>query len=88
MLDLELKNIPDPTMPPSIISNRLASFQEALNSNAARVPRIQGIPSAKEVQQHYQQQTQTQTPPSGGSRLGQAVMGNATDIINRLQLNK
>jgi hypothetical protein len=53
MLDLELKNIPDPTMPPSIISNRLGSFQEALTSNAARVPHINGIPSAKEVIAHY-----------------------------------
>lgn len=41
MLDLELKNIPDPTMPPSIISNRLSSFQEALSNNASRVPHIQ-----------------------------------------------
>jgi hypothetical protein len=81
MLDLELKNIPDPTMPPSIISNRLSSFQEALGSNASRVPKIQGVPHYKDVQQHYQQPTQT---PSGGNNLGQAVMGNANDFINRL----
>ncbi len=73
MLDLELKNIPDPTMPPSIISNRLSSFQEALGSNASRVPKIQGVPHYKDVQQHYQQQT-----PSGGSNLGRSVMGNVT----------
>jgi hypothetical protein len=76
MLDLELKNIPDPTMPPSIISNRLSSFQEALGSNASRVPKIQGVPHYKDVQQHYQQQTQT---PPGGSDLG-----NPTDFVNRL----
>jgi len=81
MLDLELKNIPDPTMPPAIISNRLSSFQEALNSNASRVPRIQGIPSARDVAQHYQQSTQ---PSTGGSNLGRSVMGN-TDFVNRLQ---
>jgi hypothetical protein len=74
MLDLELKNIPDPTMPPSVISNRLGSFQEALSSNASRVPKIQGIPHYKDVQQHYQQQTQT--PSRGGSNLGRAVLGN------------
>ena len=82
MLDLELKNIPDPTMPPAIISNRLSSFQEALSSNASRVPRIQGVPHYKDVAGHYQQSAQ---PQSGGSNLGQAVMGSPTDFINRLQ---
>jgi hypothetical protein len=82
MLDLELKNIPDPTMPPSIISNRLGSFQEALSSNASRVPRIQGVPHYQDVQQHYQpqaQQPQAQQPqaPSAslGSNLGSWVSG-------------
>jgi hypothetical protein len=84
MLDLELKNIPDPTMPPSIISNRLASFQEALHSNASRVPRIQGVPSAKEVQQHYQQST----PAPSGGKLGSVLGGNVNDYINSLQPTK
>lgn len=87
MLDLELKNIPDPTMPPSVISNRLSSFQEALSSNASRVPHIQGIPHYKDVQQHYQPQSQ-QTPQRqtslGGSNLGNAV-GSAMDVVNSLQ---
>jgi len=82
MLDLELKNIPDPTMPPSIISNRLGSFQEALSSNASRVPHIQGVPHHKDVTQHYQQSSQ---PQSSGSDLGRSVMGNPTDLFNRLQ---
>jgi hypothetical protein len=77
MLDLELKNIPDPTVPPAVISNRLGSFQEALNSNVSRVPRIQGIPSARDAQQHDQQSTQP-------SPAGRAVMSNPTDFINRL----
>lgn len=85
MLDLELKNIPDPTMPPSIISNRLGSFQEALGSNASRVPKIQGVPHYKDVQQHYQQQTPT--PSRGGSNLSRSVLGNenVNDFINSLQ---
>lgn len=87
MLDLELKNIPDPTMPPGIISNRLGSFQEALSSNASRVPRIQGVPHYQDVQQHYQPQTQAPAP-SGGSNLGRSVMGNPTNLVNRLQPNQ
>jgi hypothetical protein len=80
MLDLELKNIPDPTMPPAIISNRLGSFQEALSSNASRVPRIQGVPHYQDVQRHYQQ---SQTQPTG-SNLGRSVMGDASGVVNRL----
>lgn len=74
-IDLELKNIPDPTMPPSIISNRLSSFQEALSSNASRVPPIQGVPHYKDVQQHYQPQKQQAPSASMGSNLGQWVNG-------------
>ena len=69
-------------MPPSIISNRLGSFQEALSSNASRVPHIQGVPHHKDVTQHYQQSSQ---PQSSGSDLGRSVMGNPTDLFNRLQ---
>ena len=83
MLDLELKNIPDPTMPPTVITNRLSSFEEALSSNASRVPKIQGVPHYKDVQQHYQQQTQ-----SRGSNLGRMVMENPNDFVNRLVPSK
>jgi hypothetical protein len=42
-------NIPDPTMPSSIIKNRMASFEESLHNNAGRVPYVKGIPSARYV---------------------------------------
>jgi hypothetical protein len=44
---------PGSNVPPCIIKNRMASFEESLHNNAGRVPYVKGIPSARDVQQHY-----------------------------------
>jgi hypothetical protein len=42
------------------------------------VPKIQGVPHYKDVQQHYQQQTQS------GSNSGRMMVENPNDFINGL----
>ena len=63
----------------SLAQQKLSAFQDVLDPLRKQVPRMPGanlLPSFRE--------RQTQPTPSGGSNLGRAVMGNPTDIINRL----
>ncbi len=54
MLDLELKNIPDPTYAPADADRKLQSFQENIDQGSAGIPRIQGVPTPKDVRRQFE----------------------------------
>lgn len=54
MLDLELKNIPDPTMAPSVIVQRLGTFQDGIDRNSQGIPRVLGAAYAKDVRKQIE----------------------------------
>jgi hypothetical protein len=54
MLDLELANIPNPTLPPADILRKLDAFQENINQGAAGLPRIAGIPNIRDVREKFE----------------------------------
>ena len=54
MLELELRNIPNPTMAPADILRKLAAFQENVDQGASGIPRIAGIPTLKETKAKFE----------------------------------
>jgi hypothetical protein len=61
MLDLELKNVPDPTMPPAVIIKRLGTFQDGIDRNSQGLPRIKGAAFAKDVREQIEGPSQSQS---------------------------
>ena len=53
-IDLELANIPNPTMAPDDQARKLAAFQENVNQGAAGLPRIKGVPTLQETRDKFE----------------------------------
>jgi len=71
---------------PSLAAQKMTSLQGMIDPLRKQIPHMPGGESISSwLEKRQQQQRQT---PSGGSNLGRAVMGNATDIVNRLQPNQ
>lgn len=62
MLDLELANIPSPTMEPEDIQRKLSQFQENVDRASEGFPKLPGIQHPREVKAQYERQYQTLPP--------------------------
>lgn len=54
IVDLELRNIPNPTMAPQDIQRKLGQWQENIDQGASSIPRMKGIPNTKDIRQKYE----------------------------------
>jgi hypothetical protein len=66
IIDLELANIPNPTMAPADQLRKLQAFQENVDQGSAGIPRMPGIPTLKETRARFegQQASPNQLPAS------------------------
>lgn len=64
IVDLELRNIPDPTYAPADIDRKLEAFQENVDQGAQSIPRIPGLPTIRDVRARFEG-----TQGSGGQRI-------------------
>ena len=58
MLDLELANIPNPTMEPEDIQRKLSQFQENVDRASEGFPKLPGLQHPREVKDQYERQFQ------------------------------
>jgi hypothetical protein len=66
VIDLELANIPNPTMAPSDQLRKLQAFQENVDQGATGIPRMPGIPTLAETKAKFEsavQPAQRLAPP-------------------------
>lgn len=54
MLELELNNIPNPTLGPGDMLRKLNAFQENIDQGVAGIPRMKGIPTTKEIRAKFE----------------------------------
>jgi hypothetical protein len=59
VIDLELANIPNPTMTPADQLRKLQAFQENVDQGASGIPRMPGIPTLQETRAQFEGQTQS-----------------------------
>jgi hypothetical protein len=84
-LEAALNLLPQPGDIRGMASQKMTSLQGMIDPLRKQIPHMPGaetIPSWMEQRQQRQRQA-----PSGGSKLGQVVSGNATDFIKSLQPN-
>jgi hypothetical protein len=61
MLDLELANIPNPTMKPADIQRKLGQFQENIDRATEGFPKLPGLKSAKQTREETKGKGKTET---------------------------
>lgn len=68
MLDLELANIPNPTMKPTDIQHKLSQFQENIERASEGFPKLPGLKSAKEVRETTEKSKAESVPSVGNAK--------------------
>jgi len=66
-MDLEIQNIPNPTMGPQDIQRKLGQWQENIDQGVSSVPRMQGIPTTKDIRARYE--VDTSAKPNNNSAV-------------------
>lgn len=57
-LDLEMQNIPNPTMDPRDIARKLGQWQENIDQGSSSIPRMLGMPTTRDIRAKYEGQSQ------------------------------
>jgi hypothetical protein len=65
IIDLELRNIPDPTYAPADADRKLQAFQENIDQGVSGIPRLPGIPTINDVRSRFEGRTQ----PKAGVKI-------------------
>jgi hypothetical protein len=64
IMELELANIPNPTMAPGDILRKLQAFQENVDQGASGIPRMPGIPTLSDTRRRFEGSPSTRNTPS------------------------
>jgi hypothetical protein len=83
MLDLELANIPNPTMAPADILRKLSAFQENVDQGSAGIPRMPGIPTLQDTRRKFEGSSRNTSQPSANT---QAPPFSAMQVLSDLGL--
>jgi len=63
-IELELANIPNPTMAPADVQRKLGQWQENINQGVQGLPRMAGIPTIKDVRSKFEGESKKQELPA------------------------
>src|SRR5262249_2364139 len=85
MLDLELNNIPNPSLSPDDMKRRISAYQENIDQGVVGIPRMPGIPTTKDIRAKFEtpaKKSQQPTVASPSSIAGPPQKGLAERIGN------